>query len=171
MLKHLTLNRKKKIGLSTKKGFTVIEVISVLVIIGILTAYVLFRSTNNNNLQTEADLFKSHLRYAQYIALCQRTESILTPLNGNYTWMINASANSYTFYRVDAAGATVSFSLPGETFGTHTFAQGVTLALVPVGTINFDQWGSPGGNDITITLSQGGESRNIIITRNTGFVQ
>ena len=159
MFKYLILNIKKVICRSTEKGFTLIEVIAVLVILGIITAYILFSTTNNNNnLHTEVDMFKSHLRYAQYIALCG---------DGTYTWRINAGANSYTFSRLPAASA--PFSLPGETSDTHTFASGVTITA-GAGTINFNQWGSPGANDITITLSQGGESGNIIITRNTGFI-
>lgn len=163
MLKYLILNRKKTIDPSTEKGFTLIEVIAVLVLIGILLAYVFFRTTSNNNLQTEVDLFKSHLRYAQYIALCG---------DNTYTWRITTTANNYVFSRETVAPvASLHMSLPGETFDTHTFARGVTITAGG-GTINFDQWGSPGVNNITITLSQGGVSApNIIITRNTGFIQ
>jgi len=160
MLNDLVLNREKKSGLSGEKGFTLVEVIVVLLIMGILLAYVFFGSMNNNNLQTEVDVFKSHLRYAQYIALCG---------DNTYTWRIDARADSYTFSRVSAAGASVNMSLPGEIFDTHTFAAGVTLA--PVRTIDFNQWGSPGGSNITMTLSQGGVSANIIVTSYTGFVK
>ena len=139
-----------------------IEVIVVIVIMGILLAYVFFRTTNNNNLQTEVDMFKSHLRYVQYIALCG---------DNTYIWRVNAGANSYAFSRLAVAtGASVNMILPGEISGTHTFAPGVTL-VAGAGMINFDQWGSPGGNNIIITLRQGGVPTGISITKNTGFIQ
>jgi MSHA pilin protein MshC len=165
MLKHLILDRGNKINTSTTKGFTLIEVIVVLIILGIIFAYIFFGTTNNNNLQTEADMFKSHLRHAQYIALCG---------DNTYTWRITAvaGANSYSFSRM-AGAASVAFPLPGEALNTHTFAAGVTITATSAvgGIINFDQWGSPGGNTITINLSQGGVTKNITITKNTGFIQ
>lgn len=164
MLNDLILKRKSKIGTSSEKGFSLIEAIAVIVVLGILFAYLFFHSTSNNNLHTEVDMLKSHLRYVQYIALCG---------DGTYRWRItiDAGTNSYTFSRLTVAtGATENFSLPGEISNTHTLASGVTVTA-GAGTINFNEWGSSGSNNITVTLSQGGTSASIIITRNTGFIQ
>lgn len=136
-----------------------IEVIAVIVVISILAAYAVSRMNFNVNMQAEVDQFKSNLRYVQQIALCG---------NNTYTWRINVGQNSYTFTRWDGATSTeIPMFLPNET--THTFPTGITVSA-GIGTINFDQWGSPGGNDIPITLTDDSTTGDITVTKNTGFV-
>ena len=141
-----------------EKGFTIIEVIAVIVLISILAAYAASRMNLDTNLQAEADIFKSNLRYAQQIALCG---------NNTYTWRIGVGENSYTFTRLDSANNSVNMWLPSGD-ATVNFPTGITAGWT--GTINFDQWGSPGGDDIIITLDDGSTTRDITVTKNTGFV-
>jgi len=141
-----------------EKGFTIIEVIAVIVLISILAAYAASRMNLDTNLQAEADIFKSNLRYAQQIALCG---------NNTYTWRIGVGENSYTFTRLDSANNSVNMWLPSGD-STVNFPTGITAGWT--GTINFDQWGSPGGDDIIITLDDGSTTRDITVTKNTGFV-
>jgi len=142
-----------------EKGFTVVEVILVIVLISILAAYAVSRMNLDTNLQAEADVFKSNLRYVQQIALCG---------NNTYTWRIGVGANSYTFTRLDSANNSVNMWLPSGD-STVNFPTGIT-ATDGTGAIDFDQWGSPGGNDIIITLADGSTTRSITVTKNTGFV-
>lgn len=138
-----------------------IEVIIVLFIMAIVASFVLFRpSTSANELVAQAEILKSHLRYAQIRAM-----------NGDdtETWGIHlADANSYTLYKNNAQATDI---LPGETAQTHTFPTEVSVTSGVGTTVNFDKWGSPGPTTLTITLTQGAESSNITITKNTGYIQ
>ena len=81
------------------------------------------------------------------------------------------NGSSYAFTRWDGAN-NVNMPLPGATGGTLNtvnFPTGIT-ATAGTGTMNFDQWGSPGSNNINITLSDGSRNVTITVTKNTGFV-
>jgi MSHA pilin protein MshC len=128
------------------RGFTMIEIVVVLIVLAIMAPFVITRvTTDTNNLITQTEILKSHLRYAQIMAM-----------NDTVPW-----ANDI---------------LPGETPGvppapqTHTLPTDVTITS-GVATYNFDDWGSPGTSTLTITLSQGTTTSSITITRNTGYVQ
>ena len=142
-----------------ERGFTIIEVIVVIVIISVLMAYAASKINFTANLQAEVDKLKSNLRYAQQIALCG---------NNTYTWVMTVTANSYTFTRVDSASNSVNMYLPSGG-STANLPSGITVTA-GTGAISYDQWGSPGGNSITIALSDGSTTSNITVTKNTGFV-
>ena len=140
----------------------------VLIVMAIVFSFILFRpSTSTNELVAEAEILKSHLRYAQIRAM-----------NGDdtETWGIHlADANSYTLYKNNAQATDI---LPGETAQTHTFPTEVSVTSGAGTTVNFNNWGSPVDNgntpytnSLTITLTQGAETGNITITKNTGYIQ
>jgi len=137
-------------------GFTLIEVAAVLVILGILAAVAVARltSTASYSVISEAEILKTHFRFAQMKALS----------DVNATWGIAVAAGSYTLQN---NGAEAAIILPGAESATHSFPSGVSSTAQ---TITFDTWGSPGDADLTLTLSGGGESATITITRNTGFI-
>jgi len=143
------------------KGFTLIEVIAVLAIMGIVAAVVVSRMTGTHeySLAAEADTLKGHLRYAQYRAM-----------SDDALWKVSITSSAYTLQRDMKAIC----NLPNENSGTHTLPTGVSLSG---SSVNFDDWGSPvdasgtpNATNLTLTLSSGGESRTITITRNTGFI-
>jgi prepilin-type N-terminal cleavage/methylation domain-containing protein len=140
------------------RGFTLIEIIAVLVIIAIISAVVISRgmATDEVKLQAEVDTLKGHLRYAQYLAL-----NDIPPVK----WGIQVGGTSYTLIKVDAVGTTSPFSLPGGSSATHSFENGVTAT--GTGTVLFNEWGSPDTPIPAIAL--GGQS--ITVTTNTGFIQ
>lgn len=132
-----------------QKGFTLIEVIAVLALIGILTVVIVGRSRNDDAaLYGAREIVKSHLRYAQIKAM-----------NSDVSWGINFSANSYTLE--DNSSNLASF--PGEMPDSISYSSTINPVL-------FDQRGSPGGSTVTITLTKGSSTTNIIVTRNTGFI-
>ena len=141
-------------------GFTMIEIIVVLIVMAIVASVILYRPTTNvNKLVAEAEILKSHLRYAQIKAM-----------NGdeNETWGIHlADAKNYIIYKNNAQATDI---LPGETAQTHTFPTEVSVTS-GVATVNFDNWGSPVTGTQTITLKQGTESSSITVTKNTGYIQ
>jgi prepilin-type N-terminal cleavage/methylation domain-containing protein len=143
---------------SDNKGFTLIEVIAVLIILGILAAIAVSRvGSNQSDLIPQADIVKSHLRFAQLKALSDDT---------SISWGIVFTGSSYTLTNVPISGGTaVSINLPSENTSTHDFPSGVTSTTTPV---TFDSWGNPGAT-IKITLTQNG-TKDFWVYNNTGYI-
>ncbi len=134
-------------------GFTLIEIIAVLMIIGIMSAVAvtIFSSLDKYKLISEVEILKSHLRYAQSRAMNDTATS----------WGIVITTESYTLQK----NGDPASSLPNENSYTHTFLKGVTGDAA---NVTFDIWGSPSG-DTTVILTAG-DSRTITVTPNTGFI-
>lgn len=139
------------------KGFTLIETIAVLIILGIIAAVAVSRVSTQNDLIPQTDIVKSHLRFAQLKALAD--ESTATS-----TWGIAFTGTSCTLQN---NGGPASINLPGENGNSHSFPADVTVGSA---TVTFDSWGNPGA-DITITLSQGGVSKSFRVNTVTGYIQ
>jgi MSHA pilin protein MshC len=139
------------------RGFTVIEMVVVLIVLAIVGTVIAYRpTTTSNELTAQMEILKSHLRYAQIRAM-----------NDTVSWGIRIpNNNSYILYTNNSQATS---QLPGETAQTHTLPTDVTIAS-GVATYNFDDWGSPGTSTLTITLSQGTATSPITITRNTGYI-
>jgi prepilin-type N-terminal cleavage/methylation domain-containing protein len=147
-----------------QRGFNMIEMIVVLIVMAIMGTYIMSRATTSgNDLIAQTEILKSHLRYAQIKAMND------TDVNVPGGWGIHLPNNSsYILYRNNA---TANDILPGETAQTHTLPSGVTVSTNCVNsTCKFDEWGSPGATTFTMTLTQGSSTRIISITKNTGFV-
>jgi len=139
-------------------GFTLIEVIAVLMIIGIISAVVISRagSTAAYSLVSETETLKGHLRYAQFRAMSDKV-----------SWGIDFSgdSDSYTLLRNEAEAPS---NFPNDNSPTHDLQGGVSVSGA---TVTFSPcWGSPGDADISVTLSADGSSETITITQNTGFI-
>jgi prepilin-type N-terminal cleavage/methylation domain-containing protein len=146
---------------SDNKGFTLIEVIAVLIILGILAAIAVSRvSSNQGDLIAQADIVKTHLRFAQLKALADDTSA---------SWGIDFTAGtSYTLEKNEGAPG---INLPGEDGTSHSFpiGSGITVSSNP-SPVKFDSWGSPGVAS-TVTLSLNGVPATIInIANNTGYI-
>lgn len=152
------LEKKNK----NSRGFTLIEVIAALVVLGIIAAVAVSRLTmSGTELFTETDILRSNLRFAQFKALSNNDAATTT-------WGISFTGGTYTLQR---NGATAAISFPSGGSATHTLSPGVTLtAPVPPASVTYDFWGSPGTADITVTLAQGGKTTSFTITRTTGFI-
>jgi prepilin-type N-terminal cleavage/methylation domain-containing protein len=136
--------------LGNNRGFTLIEIVAVLIILAIVSAVVISRGTGTNEakLQAEVDTLKSNLRYAQYLAL-NDIPSI--------KWGIeDLGAGSYALVR-NPASTTLNYFLPGQPDATHT---------ATAYRVEFDDWGSP--TFVSGSPNIGGQS--ITITPNTGFI-
>ena len=123
------------------RGFTMIEIIAVLIVIGILAAVAVSRSVNyDTEVYTGADALKSHLRYAQTMAM-----------NYSYTatapgvWGISGTANSYWLF--EGTNTTNYILLPeDDTFinANRTINLTAKKVKLTVGfTIYFDNRGIP----------------------------
>jgi prepilin-type N-terminal cleavage/methylation domain-containing protein len=147
-----------KCRLKNSSGFTLLEVIAVLIIIAIVTAVAVSRSmSTQNDLIQQVDIVKTHLRFAQLKALNDDV----------YTWSITFTPNAYNLSNTCTGSTCPSSTLPSESSSSHTFPSGVTATSA---TVTFDRWGSPGGNAVGINLTQGSQTNTITIAANTGYI-
>lgn len=154
-----TMNHFRKTA-GYNRGFTMIEVVAILIVIGIIAAVAVSRViSTQQDLISEADIVKTHLRFAQLKALQDDTAP----------WGIAFAGSSYTLYNNGTPSATVK--LPGEGSNIHTFTTSpVAITVTNPSTINFDPWGSPGTVNVSLTLSDGTASKTITVTSNTGYI-
>ena len=153
------------------RGFTMIEIVIVLVVLFIVSAVVMSRytTTGTHELMAETDALKSSLRYAQIQSLNDDTITL--------GWGIYFPNNtSYILYKNGApAGVMIPVKDPDPVKdpppnNTHTLQGNVRITSGVGTTVAFNKWGSPGTGSISITLQRGAENSTITITRNTGFI-
>jgi MSHA pilin protein MshC len=163
-------------------GFTMLEIIVVLILMGIIAAYVMGRSlgTDDLDLTSQTDKIRGHIRYAQAEAL-KRSDKV---------WGIKFESGQYWLFRgttPDNAGDQVK--LPGVDYADGSskvsLPTGVSLtATIP--TLFFNRIGKPYSayadydddtkntalaSAATVTVTSGGQSRTISITPETGLVR
>ena len=95
-------------GPDSRKGLTLIEIISVIVLLGILTAVAVprFRSdfSSKQRLKSEAQKIAVHIRYARNLAITDKNAA-------RYIIRFNYDANNYGIYLGSVAPANLSGSL------------------------------------------------------------
>jgi prepilin-type N-terminal cleavage/methylation domain-containing protein len=131
----------------TIKGFTTIELIVVMIILGIMAAYAFTKapSTASYFLSSTTEQLRRNIRYTQTLAMS---------LNASYT--LSISAGSYS----------ISPSPPGGAVNV-TMPTGITLTPA---TVSFDTMGSiPSSVTITVSASNG-NSNTLTVLAETGFV-
>jgi len=134
-------------------GFTMIEVLAVLIVLAVVMTVVLSRTpTIDREIYAQQAIIRSHLRFAQSLAMSNNTER----------WGISFTPNSYTLFQ---NGLPASINLPNDSTSTHNLPNGVAITS-GIGTVIFDEWGSPGPDTITITVN----TESIQVTRHTGFI-
>ena len=159
-------------SIKNNSGFTLIEVIAIVIVMGIVTAFAVGRVADNKpELIAQTQVLKVHLRYAQSRAM-----------NSNDNYGIETDGNTYWLFRYNATSGDVIVNFPGESAGSIDLsALGLTLSMDGSSNIvSFDSKGIPykdNSGDIqtedrTLTLSTAAlDTENIIITKNTGFIQ
>ncbi|HML55605.1 MAG TPA: type II secretion system protein [Solidesulfovibrio magneticus] len=157
-------------NLSETLGFTIIEVVAVLVLLGIMAIAVVNRTgTQGVQAMAEADALRSALRYAQSRAM-----------GDVYTWGISFTASSYQL--VSDNPDTANAVLPGQ--GTNTRAMPANVALSGANFILFDSRGQPVSGNITtpggsaavvtgtqtISVTESSKVESVSVTPYTGFI-
>jgi prepilin-type N-terminal cleavage/methylation domain-containing protein len=159
--------RESSVFPNNNKGFTWIELIVVMTMMAILSAVVATSMMDDNtDLVAETQVIKAHLRYTQ-----------LRSINTDDVWYIKFTATSYSLFKSGDATATL---LPGEDNLTNTLPSGLNINYGASDMVSFNTWGKPCTDDAGLTLqaadrtlivSNASETRNIAITKNTGFIQ
>lgn len=143
-------------------GFTILELVAVLLILGIITAVAISKYSDTNTTDiAAANTFKSHLRYAH-----------LKAMGDTVNWGIDISYDSYTLQKYNATEDEMEeVNLPGEDSATKTL-EGTTIS--PTGTVTFRR-----GRGIPIfPTDENGDpinefeigSETVTITEFTGFI-
>jgi prepilin-type N-terminal cleavage/methylation domain-containing protein len=156
-------------------GFTILEIIVVLLLLSILAATLLGRSITTGTLEinSQTDIIRNHLRFAQSLAM-KRT---------NTAWGIKFEAGQYGLIRGTDPGANQE-SLPGVDNSTKVILpSGISLSTdLGEDFVYFDRLGKPydlSDPDPTkrelkgkkyITVTAGTETRIITITPETGLI-
>ncbi len=160
-------------------GFTLVELIVVMLVLGILAAVFVPRSNNPAIiLSTQAEQFAADMRYVQSLAMSQGWSGV-APSARRYR--VNFTATSYSF--TDVSGVAVAH--PGGTAGSVSFTDGVSIAPfpppgLPNSVLSFDGLGAPYldasatvpiAAAATISMVSGGSTRAIRIFPVTGMVR
>jgi prepilin-type N-terminal cleavage/methylation domain-containing protein len=159
--------RRRRFG---TRGFTLLEVIVVLVLIGIVSVVVFSRFQNiQADLIGQTAAIKTHLRYAQ-----------ARSMNSDSVWGIRFASNIYWLFNNGDINQHVT--LPGaDADQIDLGALGITIAQGGSGsfTVAFDDLGRPSsdpdgdpisGTDLILAVGKGSENLNLTVTANTGFI-
>jgi len=161
-------------NIKNNSGFTAIELIAIMVVMGIITAFVIGRATDNKpELIAQTQVLKVQLRYAQSRSMNSTS---------NYGIQSDNTGDTYWLFRYDPAPAIIRVNFPGEN-SDHIDLSSMGLSMDDDIIVCFDSNGIPytdadtdnPGNlqteDRTLTLSSGTDNESITITKNTGFIQ
>jgi MSHA pilin protein MshC len=155
-------------------GFTLIELIVVMLVLGILTAVFVPRSNNPAIiLSTQAEQLAADIRYVQSLAMTQ-----------GQRYRINFfPATSPPSYKFTDLSGSVAVAHPSGTSGSVFLAGSIAMSLanLPNSYVAFDGLGTPYtdaatpgsrlASDATISLASGGTTRVVWIYRDTGSVR
>ena len=149
-----------------RSGFTLLEVILVLLLISIFATIAVSRQPSTDvTLKAQANALKSHIYYAQMRAM-----------NTDTIWGIGYTSNSYWLFKQAHDNQHL---LPGEgQLSVDLDAKGISLNAEGSNRLSFDTWGRSYSDDtllsndsLFIQISKDGQSETLIIMPETGFIQ
>lgn len=150
---------------SEQTGFTIIEMITVMAILGILTAIAVVSAGNPRQFQAlaETEALKANLRFTQSKAMAD--------LPGNL-WSLSVASGSYTIQR-NGATPVPAVNIPGSDSGTYNLPAGISI-IAGTGQYRFNFRGQP-TNALGVPLATD-QSLTVYsappmsVTRETGFI-
>jgi MSHA pilin protein MshC len=148
-------------------GFTLIEIVAVIVFIAILASVAIFRHEHvDPTLISQAQVLKAHMHYAQM-------RSLSTDSHWGIKYQVNGDQRAYWLFKQPNTNNRIV--LPGESDDSVRLDRmGIVISQGPF-QVEFDGWGRPsstlsGTGTLTLDLTKSGDSESITITKNTGFI-
>jgi len=144
----------------SQRGFTLIELIMTMIIVGILAVFVAPRFFDNNVFQSRgfADQVKATLRYAQKAAIAQHRFVCAAFTASSITLSTGATAACGTPLQSPTGDASYVINAPS----------GITFSATPAG-FSFDALGKPSfASNQTVSIA--GATDSITIEAETGYV-
>jgi len=166
-----------------QRGFTLIELVMIIVILGILSAVAYERWPVGMEEAAAAKEFKRAVRYAQHKAMTRQYDDKYTDPNRKKPWGIIVSANRYTLQRQGAAclaaDATDIDKCAEETYRNRALNDKSSTSITGTSlSVWFNGLGEPidptNGNptgDTTFTIKGDASGTNVIIRQRTGYVE
>ncbi len=151
------LNNMTDMRIKNDTGFTLIEIIMVLVVAAIVSVIILHRlMSTGTELIAQTDVIKTHLRYAQARAM-----------SSDVIWGVEFKGSTYSLFKNGNTSDTVT--LPGEQSNTLNLPSGINATEIA----SFDSWGKPYNDASGQTVHPGGQigGLSINVTPNTGFIE
>ncbi len=156
----------------SSKGFTLIELIMVMILVGILSVAIIPRFANKNAFDERGffDQSISMVRYAQKVAIAQHTDVFVNVTPGTIclTYVADPNCASTT------ASEKVLALSPMPLIGDQSWMQGNVPAGMAFGTVisfSFSALGKPNfANTTIINLNGSGTTQSITVERETGYV-
>ena len=151
------------------RGFTLVEITVVVILIGIIAAAVFARSisTDRINIVGEVDKIRNHIRYAQSMAM-KRNEVWVISCNSTQYWLSDITLNP-----VELPGATSNrISLADLGVSMNSFAVYFDPLGIPYHSYTDEDTNTPvtPGNPRNIAISAGSESQTLNGTPETGYI-
>lgn len=167
------------LNIHNNKGISLLEVVAILLIAGILGAFVLSRGMTADSyvLETQDDIVKSHLRYAQSRAV-QTATGWGIKFAGTRAYQGRSYSNYWLFKLDDGEDVRKPFTVGADGKYTVLFDDGSVgvwpLVINSQTAVIFNMWGTPvtsGGvplnGNITLTISN---ADDIVIQKDTGYI-
>lgn len=161
------------------RGFTLVELVLILVLVGILSLFVMPRFFDQTTFDTRsfADDAQSMVRYAQKVAIAQNRNVFVVFTTNSGALCFDAACSSHVHAPVARKATTtcndamwMCVDLPAN----------INVGVAPVQVFYFNALGRPfNQNDtdptssfagLTISISGGGVNRAIVVERETGYV-
>ncbi|MBL1276585.1 MAG: type II secretion system protein [Ectothiorhodospiraceae bacterium] len=141
-----------------QSGFTLIELVMVIVIMGVLSVFAVSKFNRNafDVVAASGELVQA-IRYAQDKSMSH---------SGAVNYQIDITGTGYT---VTQGGVDIVHPIDGTLGYTKTWTD---ITLDTSATIIFNAYGDPGlGSPVTITLSKGSNSDSVTVEDVTGFTR
>ncbi|EKD39252.1 MAG: hypothetical protein ACD_75C00463G0002 [uncultured bacterium] len=153
-----------------QKGFTLIELIMIIVLLGILSATVYVRWPDGMEEAAAAKEFKRAVRYAQHKAMTREFT------NAAAAWGITVTGNRYTVQRQngkclppDESEITDSDKCAEEEYRNRALNNSDNISLT-TGSVWFNGLGEPVGGGVSFIIGAAPNAFTVTVSPETGYV-